>query len=138
MKIPLGRPESSTSAPPRPGQGDGRHARQLVDLVPGLRPNPSDQATGPDGAAFPGNLLLFGLPAVDAERLAQHAHLVRLDRMATLMTPGSPVNQVYFPESGALSEFVLLADGSAVEIGFIGREGMAGWPAVIGLSLIHI
>lgn len=51
------------------------------------------------------------------------------------MTPGSPVNHVYFPESGALSEFVLLADGSAVEIGFIGREGMAGWPAVLGNSI---
>jgi CRP-like cAMP-binding protein len=107
----------------------------LVDFVPSLRPTAGDHAAGPDGATLRGNLLLFGLPAVDAERLAQHAHRVRLDRMATLVTPGSPVNQVFFPESGALSEFVLLADGSAVEIGFIGREGMAGWPAVIGDSI---
>ena len=52
--------------------------------------------------------------------------------MATVMTPGSPINSVYFPETGALSEFVLMADGSAVEVGFIGREGMAGWPALFG------
>lgn len=72
------------------------------------------------------------LPPGDAEHLAARAHRVRLDRKATLMTPGSPINSVYFPETGALSEFVLMADGSAVEVGFIGREGMAGWPAVFG------
>lgn len=88
-------------------------------------------AAASDGAVQ-GNLLLLGLPAADAERLAAHAHRVRLDRIATLMTPGSPINSVYFPESGALSEFVLMADGSAVEVGFIGREGMAGWPALFG------
>ncbi|HEY7942129.1 MAG TPA: Crp/Fnr family transcriptional regulator [Candidatus Limnocylindrales bacterium] len=52
--------------------------------------------------------------------------------MTTLMTPGSPINHVYFPETGALSELVLMADGSAVEVGLIGWEGMAGWPAVFG------
>lgn len=91
-----------------------------------------DPAVRTDAETSIGNLLLFGIPAIDAAGLLQRGHRVRLDRMATLMTPGSPVNHVYFPETGALSEFVLLADGSAVEIGFIAREGMAGWSAVIG------
>lgn len=135
MKIPLGTAKMAASRTSAPGQAAGRHAPGLVDSVPSLPPTPGDLAADPGGATLRGNLLLFGLPAVDAERLTQHAHRVRLDRMATLMTPGSPVNHAYFPEGGALSEFVLLADGSAVEIGFIGREGMAGWPAVIGNSI---
>lgn len=85
-----------------------------------------------NGAFGRGNLLLIDLPIADAEHLLAHAQHVRLDRKTTLMTPGSPINYVYFPETGALSEFVLMADGSAVEIGFIGPEGMAGWSAALG------
>lgn len=85
-----------------------------------------------NGALGGGNLLLMDLPVADAEHLLAHAQHVRLDRKTTLMTPGSPINHVYFPETGALSEFVLMADGSAVEIGFIGPEGMAGWSAAFG------
>jgi CRP-like cAMP-binding protein len=132
MKTLLGPARIAGSRPSAPGQANGRHEPGLVDVVSSRRPTTGDLAAGPGGATLRGNLLLFGLPSVDAERLAQHAHRVRLARMETLMTPGSPVNHVYFAESGALSEFVLLADGSAVEIGFIGREGLAGWPAVIG------
>jgi CRP-like cAMP-binding protein len=83
----------------------------------------------PDNAR---NLLLVDLPALDAERLRDRGHRVRLDRMTTLMTPGIPVNHVYFPETGALSELLLMADGSAVEVGLVGWEGMAGWAAVLG------
>jgi CRP-like cAMP-binding protein len=85
-----------------------------------------------DHLSTQGNLLLVDLPADDSEHVFEHAQRVRLDRMATLTTPGSPVHFVYFPESGALSELVLMADGSAVEVDLIGREGMAGWPAVFG------
>ncbi len=89
-------------------------------------------AISSDPITLRGNLLLVNLPPVDAEHVAERVHRVRLDRKTTLMTPGSPTDYVYFPVTGALSEFVLMADGSAVEVGFIGNEGMAGWPAVFG------
>jgi CRP-like cAMP-binding protein len=104
-----------------------RHGRR-----PAPQRVPDVVAAGSDRAQLQGNLLLIDLPPVDARRLSSRAHRVRLKRKATLMTPGSPVNSVYFPETGALSEFVLMADGSAVEVGFIGSEGMVGWPAVFG------
>ena len=78
------------------------------------------------------NLLLVGLAGVDAEHLVDRSNRVHLERMTTLMTPGSPVNRVYFPETGALAELILMDDGSAVEIGLVGWEGMVGWPAVFG------
>lgn len=99
------------------------HKPRLVLKVP---------AGAANGALGRGNLLLMNLPVADAEHLLAHAQHVRLDRKTTLMTPGSPINHVYFPETGALSEFVLMADGSAVEIGFIGNEGVAGLSAVFG------
>jgi CRP-like cAMP-binding protein len=89
-------------------------------------------ALGPGPPSVQSNLLLVDLPSDESEHVFEHAQRVRLDRMATLTTPGSPVHSVYFPETGALSELVLMADGSAVEVDLIGREGMAGWPAVFG------
>ncbi len=89
-------------------------------------------AGGSDRELVRNNLLLIDLPPVDAEHLVAHSRQVSLDRKTTLMTPGSPIKSAYFPETGALSEFVSMADGSAVEVGFIGHEGMAGWSAVFG------
>jgi CRP-like cAMP-binding protein len=82
-----------------------------------------------------GNLLLVDLPADDSAHLFEHSQRVRLERMETLTTPGSPIHSVYFPETGALSELVLMADGSAVEVDLIGREGMTGWSAVFGSQI---
>ncbi len=110
-----------TTKPARAGQGQPS----------GLRPIPNVLTAGTE-RDLSRNLLLIDLPSVDAEQLLGHSHRVRLDRKTTLMTPGSHINSVYFPETGALSEFVLMADGSAVEVGFIGHEGMAGWSAVFG------
>jgi CRP-like cAMP-binding protein len=121
-KLPDWRPEGATAGRSRRAPARGTGPGQIPEVV----------AAASGGVPVRGNLLLLGLPAADTERLAAQAHRVRLDRKATLMTPGSPINSVYFPETGALSEFVLMADGSAVEVGFIGREGMAGWPAVFG------
>jgi CRP-like cAMP-binding protein len=90
---------------------------------------------GSDPSFLRTNLLLVGLPGVDAEHLLDRSNRVHLERMTTLMTPGSPVNRVYFPETGALAELILMADGSAVEVGLVGREGMVGWPAVFGSQL---
>jgi len=100
--------------------------------VPEARTVPNTEASESDEACLRWNLLLIDLPASDAKHVLERSYRVRLDRMTTLMTPGSPINHVYFPETGALSELILMDDGSAVEIDVIGFEGMAGWPAVFG------
>jgi CRP-like cAMP-binding protein len=114
------------------GRRDHGHVAPRRVARPWRHAIPDVVAAASGGVPAEGNLLLSGLPAADTERLTAQAHHVRLDRKATLMTPGSRINHVYFPETGALSELVVMADGAAVEVGFIGREGMAGWPAVFG------
>lgn len=115
----------SAASEPDPASGPAWTSRAAVadPRTPDPRLDPSFLRT---------NLLLVGLSVVDAEQLLERSNRVHLERMTTLMTPGSPVHRVYFPETGALAELLLMADGSAVEIGLVGREGMVGWPAVFG------
>lgn len=41
---------------------------------------------------------------------------------------------VYFPNEGLISLVVAMANGKTVEAGIVGREGVAGLPAVVGMS----
>ncbi|MGH7708996.1 MAG: Crp/Fnr family transcriptional regulator [Vulcanimicrobiaceae bacterium] len=44
----------------------------------------------------------------------------------------SPINEVYFPLDSVLSVVTDMNDGSMIEIGTIGREGMTGVPLIMG------
>jgi CRP-like cAMP-binding protein len=44
------------------------------------------------------------------------------------------IRYAYFPNDGLLSLVVVLADGKTVEAGIVGKEGMAGIPAMAGLE----
>lgn len=46
--------------------------------------------------------------------------------------PGKPIEAVYFVEAGVVSMIVSLAEGDALEVGMVGREGMVGLPVVLG------
>lgn len=46
--------------------------------------------------------------------------------------PHEPVRHVYFPHNAMISIVANTAEGESVEVGVIGREGMAGVPALIG------
>ncbi len=46
-----------------------------------------------------------------------------------------PIRDVSFPEGGVASFHDLLSDGSRVGIGIIGREGMTGWPVLLGAEI---
>lgn len=41
---------------------------------------------------------------------------------------------VYFPNEGLISLVVAMANGKTVEAGIVGNEGVAGLPAIVGLS----
>jgi CRP-like cAMP-binding protein len=80
------------------------------------------------------NRLLEALP--DAERKAVEADLevVRLVFKTTLHEPGNVTPYVHFPDSGVLSVLTVLADGSAVELGHVGNEGMVDISVFLGLE----
>ena len=48
------------------------------------------------------------------------------------MDADSPLDHIYFPESGVVSVVAVYADGSIIEMATIGREGCTGVQAVFG------
>jgi CRP-like cAMP-binding protein len=57
---------------------------------------------------------------------------VTLKRGAVLSEPDSEIDFVYFPDDALISILSLNTDGSTLEIGLIGSEGMVGVHAILG------
>jgi CRP-like cAMP-binding protein len=79
------------------------------------------------------NKLLAALPHADFEGLNAHFTIVPMAREDVLFEVGDEVDQIIFPLSGMISLLVVLKNGNAVEIATIGREGVAGAMAGLGL-----
>ena len=77
------------------------------------------------------NRLLTLLPAEELEDLSRHAEVVKLRRGHHVIVPDEPIRAVYFPLTCLLSLVTTMEDGSSVEAGTIGREGMSGIPVVL-------
>jgi CRP-like cAMP-binding protein len=54
------------------------------------------------------------------------------EREQVLMDADSPLDHVYFPDSGVVSVVAVYADGSIIEMATIGREGCTATQAVFG------
>jgi CRP-like cAMP-binding protein len=82
-------------------------------------------------ARFPENRLLSLLPGVELERLRRDAEIVALRHGDHVIIPEEPIRDVYFPLSCLLCLVTTMEDGSTVESGTIGREGMSGIPVIL-------
>ena len=78
------------------------------------------------------NLLLAALPAGERAALLRLMHPVALERGRLLYEQDALVNDIYFFTSGAASLVILMENGSALEPGIVGREGMLGFPIGLG------
>src|SRR5690348_937745 len=76
------------------------------------------------------NHLLAALSADDGRILAPTLEFVNLQLYASLEKPGTPIESVYFMESGIASVVAVGERGTRIEIGLIGREGMTGTAVV--------
>ena len=72
------------------------------------------------------NELLAALPAEVLQRLSPALELLPLVLKEILHRPGDPIEYVYFPGAGFVSELTVLESGDMVEVATIGREGMVG------------
>jgi CRP-like cAMP-binding protein len=80
------------------------------------------------------NRLLSAVPLAELERLEPDLEEVRLPFRANLHEPGRSTPYVHFPDSGVLSLLTVLADGSAVELGHVGNEGMVDISVYLGVE----
>jgi CRP-like cAMP-binding protein len=86
------------------------------------------------------NKLLASLPREHFDRLLPHLSTVALPQGLVLFESGDEVDQIYFPQFGMLSLLAVLRDGKAIETATVGREGVAGAMAGLGLykSLVRV
>ncbi len=80
------------------------------------------------------NRILAALPASEYAAVAKHLTHVTLQLGETLHRAGDRIDRVYFPETGFISALTVLSDGSPLEIGLIGAEGLAGVSVVLGAT----
>src|ERR1700733_6124775 len=79
------------------------------------------------------NKLLAALPRGQMDQLAPLASTRQLAQGVVLLEAGAEFDQIYFPHSGMLSLVMVLDDGNAIEVGTVGREGVVGAMAGLGL-----
>ena len=93
------------------------------------------RATGVVSPAGAGrhNRLLRLLPEGEQALLAPHLEMMSLDSMQVLTAPGEPVRDVYFPETAVISMLRHMHDGTSIEVGAVGCDGMTGLPVAIGV-----
>ncbi|HUQ33572.1 MAG TPA: Crp/Fnr family transcriptional regulator [Pyrinomonadaceae bacterium] len=80
------------------------------------------------------NLLLAALPREEYERLTPHLREVSLKLNQVLFNPGDEIAYAYFPTDSIVSLLTDLSDGSGMEVGLVGREGLAGISVILGGS----
>jgi CRP-like cAMP-binding protein len=80
----------------------------------------------------PTNLILAALPTDEYARLLPHLEEVELRVGEVLSEPDEMMKYVYFPHHSVLSVIAIMMDGSEIEVGVIGKEGMSGLPIIFG------
>jgi CRP-like cAMP-binding protein len=86
------------------------------------------------------NKLLASLPRAQFNLLLPHLAIVGLTQGTVVFETGDEVDQVYFPHSGMFSLLAVMRDGKAIETATVGREGVIGAMAGLGLytSLVRV
>jgi CRP-like cAMP-binding protein len=78
------------------------------------------------------NLLLSTIPAKEYDILAARLKEVSFHLGEVLFQPGDKIEHVYFPTDCIVSLLTDLEDGSGLEVGLVGPEGIVGVSAFLG------
>jgi CRP-like cAMP-binding protein len=78
------------------------------------------------------NRLLAALPDAEYQHLVPHLERVPLSLKQVLYKAGESIEYVYFPLRAVVSLISTSEEGSMVEVGLVGNEGIVGIPAVLG------
>ena len=80
------------------------------------------------------NRLLRSLPESEYALLLPHLEPVELAAMEVLNEPGQSLDHVYFAETAVISMLRRMRDGTVIESGMVGRDGVAGLAAIQGIA----
>jgi CRP-like cAMP-binding protein len=80
------------------------------------------------------NAILNALGDASVAIVLERAELLQVALRQQIYDAEQPINEVYFPLDCVLSVVARMIDGSQIEIGTIGREGMSAFPLLMGAS----
>jgi CRP-like cAMP-binding protein len=78
------------------------------------------------------NRILNTLSPEEYGCLAAHLEPANLVGGEVLYHPDEPITHIYFPQRGTVSVLSVFADGSRVEVGMVGNEGLFGISVLLG------
>lgn len=78
------------------------------------------------------NRLLKFLSTSDFELLQPHLEPLKLELNAVVVPANEQIEHAYFLDSGIVSVVASRADSRVIEVGIYGREGMGGFPLLLG------
>ena len=84
------------------------------------------------------NRLLAALPDAEYQCLIPHLNHVSLPFKQVIYEVGVPIEYVYFPHRAVVSYLSTMADGSMLEVGLVGNDGVTGIPAALGDNIAII
>jgi CRP-like cAMP-binding protein len=87
-------------------------------------------------AQRPRNLILQQMPEEQFRSIVRYLVPVDMPLGMRLSEPNQAIESIYFPVSGLISVDALTEKGESVEVGVIGREGMAGVCALLGHKMM--
>ena len=85
-----------------------------------------------EGSSQPVNRLLAALPDAEYQRLVPHLEVIPFSSKQVLYDVGDLIEYVYFPHRAIVSSLSTMEDGSMVEVGLVGNDGIVGIPAALG------
>ncbi len=80
------------------------------------------------------NLLLAALPRKDREQLLAHCEQVELPFAEELYHAGERIHNVYFPTGSIITLMTPIDEGTNLEVGLIGNEGMLGVTLILEVN----
>jgi hypothetical protein len=80
------------------------------------------------------NKTLLAMSDAEFQLIRPHLEYVALPSHLRLHEPHQAYRFAYSPNEGLISLVLAMANGKTVEAGIVGSEGMAGLPAIVGLS----
>src|SRR3954467_2667561 len=86
------------------------------------------------------NKLLASLPRSELNLLVPHLTVATLGQGTVVFETGDEVDQIYFPHNGMFSLLAVMRDGKAIETATVGREGVVGAMAGLGIyrSMVRV
>src|SRR5688572_26623041 len=82
------------------------------------------------------NAVLARLSPEHLENIRPHLRPVELEVKQGIYQPNQPIKDAYFVETGMISVVSIMEDGKSIEVGTIGREGVAGAVLLFGAKTV--